>query len=627
MAATLAAVAVGAGISTSSGAAATHARKVVDSTPPAATAKRDRGEARGAVKFSVVLGWRHAAGLKAFDAAVSDPSNAAYAHYLSPSRFRHRFSPTSADVAAVKRFLRQGGFSIGSTSKARMLVHATGSVAQAERAFNTDLRTYRIGGHTLIEAAKPVSVPASLAGRVVGVNGLNQALARPLAQAAPPPPVFLQAKPCSKFWAQRFTVNQPRAYGQQQPWIVCGYAGAQMQDAYDVGSNIALGNDGTGETVAILDAFASPTIVQDIQTYSQKHGLPPAKVMQTVFKPCPSHCAIENQQGWYGEETLDFDAVHTMAPGATIHYFGATDSGPGLDDALANIVDNHSASIVTNSYGFLGENVGVSQINTQLQINQEAIAQGIGLYFSSGDGGDEKSTLGYITTDFPASSPYVTAVGGTSLGVGPTNNYRFETGWGTFRADAKKGAWKPHQPGAFFYGGGGGTSRLFTEPAYQAGVVPTSLSDRYGGHGRVVPDISMDGDPTTGLAVGQTQTFPNGKERYAEARYGGTSLSSPLLAGVMALADQQAGFAHGFANPALYALNGTVAYRDVLPPPTRIAAVRRDFVNGVNASKGTTLSLRTLDMDSSLRTTAGFDNVTGMGSPRGSAFINALAAP
>ena len=145
--------------------------------------------------------------------------------------------------------------------------------------------------------------------------------------------------------------------------------------------------------------------------------------------------------------------------------------------------------------------------------------------------------------------------------------------------------------------------------------------------GRVVPDISMVGDPNSGMIVGETQTFPNGRRRYAEARYGGTSLSSPLFAGVMALADQHAGFAHGFANPALYARAGTGAYRDVLPSPTRLAAVRRDFANGVDSSQGTLLSLRTLDMDSSLRTTVGYDNVTGIGSPFGAAFIAAMASP
>ncbi len=235
--------------------------------------------------------------------------------------------------------------------------------------------------------------------------------------------------------------------------------------------------------------------------------------------------------------------------------------------------------------------------------------------------------IGYVSADYPGSSPNVTAVGGTSLGIGPSNNYRFETGWGTFRTDKKRRRWAPPAPGRFFYGSGGGTSRLFNEPSYQTPVVPAPLSGHYGGAGRVVPDVAMDGDPNTGILVGERQTFPSGKVRYAEARYGGTSLSTPLFAGVMALADQAAGFAHGFATPALYQLAGTGAFHDVTAAPTRIAVVRRDFVNGVNRKKGFEISLRTFDLDSSLRSTPGFDNVTGLGSPNGTAFIDALRTP
>jgi subtilase family serine protease len=528
-------------------------------------------------------------------------------------------------VAGVEAFLRRAGFRVGHVSKARMLVSASGTVAEAERAFHTDLLRYGVGHRRLVEAARPVTVPAALGRRVAGVVGLNEVLARPL--AAGPAPVFLQAKPCSKWWAQRFSTNQPKAFGGQLPWIVCGYAGTQVQGAYGVAGDIAAGLDGRGQTVAIIDAFASPTIVKDIQTYSARHGLPPASVTQTVFHGCRRGCSASNKQGWYGEETLDVDAVHTIAPGAAIHYLGARDSGRGLDDALAYAVDNHVASIITNSYGFVGENVGAAAVKAGEQIHQEAIAEGIGLYFASGDDGDEHSTLGYVTADYPGSSPFVTAVGGTSLGVGPLDNYRFETGWGTNRADRKHKRWTPAVPGAFFYGSGGGTSRLFTEPSYQLGVVPGPLAHRYGGEGRVVPDVAMDGDPTTGIVTGQTQRFPNGTVKYAEARYGGTSLSSPLFAGYMALADQAAGFAHGFVNPALYALAGSGAIRDVRPAGEQLAAVRRDYNNGVNAAKGYTVSLRTLGTDSSLRTRKGYDNVTGLGSPRGDRLIAALKAP
>jgi subtilase family serine protease len=625
MAAFIAAAAVVAGIGASSGAAATPARKTIDRAPKAATASRDRGAAHGSLDFSVALKWRHRQALAALDRAVSDPSSPDYGRYLTPAQFRRRFSPTGADVAAVTGFLRSHGFRVGNVSKARMLVEASGSVRQAERAFHTDLRRYAIGGHRLIESAKPVSVPASLGSTVLGVDGLNQALAHPLAmRQAPPAPVFLQPKPCSKWWAQHYATSQPKAFGQRQPWIVCGYAGAQIQGAYGVSGAIGAGLDGRGQTVAIIDAFASPTIVADIQTYSQRHGLPPATVTQTIFPGCQQNCSAANQQGWYGEETLDFDAAHTIAPGAAIHYLGARDSGKGLDDALAYAVDNRVASIITNSYGFLGENVGTAAIAIGEQIHQEAVVEGIGLYFSSGDDGDERSTLGYVSADYPASSPYVTAVGGTSLGIGPSNNTRFNTGWGTFRTDKKHKQWKPAPPGAFFYGSGGGTSRLFSEPGYQLGVVPPALAGHYGGAGRVVPDISMDGDPTTGLLTGQTQTFPNGKAKYAEARYGGTSLSSPLLAGYMAIADQAAGFAHGFVNPRIYALAGTGAIADVTSPGSQLAAVRRDYVNGVNGAKGYTVSLRSINLDSSLRTTPGYDNVTGLGVPNGAALIQAL---
>src|SRR4029077_17094882 len=113
---------VGVGATASSGSAATQARKVVDRGPAAATAKRERGSARGRVDLAMVLGWRHSHALSALDQAVSDPSSPRYAHYVSTAQFRKRFSPTPREVASVQRFLRARGFRIGSVSKARMLV-------------------------------------------------------------------------------------------------------------------------------------------------------------------------------------------------------------------------------------------------------------------------------------------------------------------------------------------------------------------------------------------------------------------------------------------------------------------------------------------------------------------------
>ncbi len=263
-------------------------------------------------------------------------------------------------------------------------------------------------------------------------------------------------------------------------------------------------------------------------------------------------------------------------------------------------------------------------IQLEQQIFKQAISEGIGLYFSSGDNGDEQATLGHTSADFPASSPDVTAVGGTTLGVGPSNNYRFEVGWGTMITGQAGNTWSPQPPGDFLYGSGGGTSRLFGEPGYQRKVVPARLARRYGGVGRVVPDISMDGDPNSGMLVGETQTFPDGSVKYGEYRIGGTSLSSPLFAGYMAVADQRAGFHHGFVNPTLYGLSDSNAIRDVRPSPTQIAVVRNDFNNGVDKSSGVSTTLRSADLDGTLKTTAGYDDVTGLGTPGASRLLKAL---
>ncbi len=289
----------------------------------------------------------------------------------------------------------------------------------------------------------------------------------------------------------------------------------------------------------------------------------------------PERGLLQDPQGWYGEETLDVEAVHGMAPAAKIVYVGAPNSFQDLDAALNHVVDQHLASIVTNSYGWNSELLPPGYVKPFNDILMQGAAEGIGIYFSSGDNSDESHTVGYVTADFPASSPWVTAVGGTSLAVGKNNSYLFETGWGTARSSWTGTDWNPPAPGTWVYGGGGGVSQLFPEPDYQKGVVPNSVFKTQGRTGRAVPDISIDGDPNTGYLVGQTQTFPDGTVKYSEYRLGGTSLSSPLMAGIMALADQAAGTPHGFVNPVLYAnVAGTSGVHDVTSPKKTVAAVR-----------------------------------------------------
>ena len=317
------------------------------------------------------------------------------------------------------------------------------------------------------------------------------------------------------------------------------------------------------------------------------------------------------------------EAVHGMAPAATIVFVGAPNNFQDLDAALNHVVDRHLASIVTNSYGFNTEILPFGYIKPQEDTILQGVVEGIGIYFSSGDNSDESLVQGYITTDWPASSPFVTAVGGTSLAVGPSNNYLFETAWGTTTSSWTGTKWSPTPPGSWLYGSGGGVSRIFAEPSYQVGVVPGSVFQAQGRTGRAVPDISAVGDPNTGYLIGETQTFPNGTVAYSEYRIGGTSLSSPLVAGIMALADQAAGHAHGFANPLFYSLAGSSAFTDVVSPASTVAVVRANYVNSIDASAGVVYRLRTMNQNLSLTSTPGYDDVTGLGTPT-SSFLNSL---
>jgi subtilase family serine protease len=325
--------------------------------------------------------------------------------------------------------------------------------------------------------------------------------------------------------------------------------------------------------------------------------------------------------------------VHATAPGADIVFVAAPNNGQDLDAALNHVVDQKLATIVTNSYGWNTEALQYGFIKPEYDTTVQAAIEGIGVYFSSGDDGDETGGVkgATATPDWPATSPWVTAVGGTSLAVTAAQGYGFENGWETGKESLAKGAWTA--PG-YQYGSGGGTSRLFAQPGYQQGVVGTDIATGATSGGRStamrsVPDVAAVGDPGTGMLIGETQTFPDGSARYSEYRIGGTSLASPLFAGVMAVAQQKAGHVLGFANPLLYAAAGTPAFHDVTQPQQAAqdrGVVRAEFVDGVDPRDGYVYTVRLLGYDAPLtiHTRSGYDDVTGVGSPNGPAFLAAI---
>ncbi|MGW2380492.1 S53 family peptidase [Streptomyces sp. NPDC001658] len=598
------------------------ARRTLSGTKPAwATAKADKGAASDASRVSarVYLAGRDAAGLAAYAKAVSDPASASYGKYLGARQAKARFGATAAQVAAVKSWLTSAGLKV--TDVTEHYVAVSGDVAAAEKAFGTQLHNYAKGSATYRAPAKAASAPESLDGAVLTVTGLDNAphLLSHDDQLPPPETVFRNAGPFSSYYGSNTASTLPDAYGGKIPYAVKGYTGKQLRAAYGAGTRT-----GKGVRVAITDAYASPTIAYDAATYAKKHG-------DAAWKTGQLHQALPakytntkdcSAAGWYGEETLDVEAVHAVAPAADVTYVGAAScTDPDLLDALGKVVDNHLADIVSNSWGEV-ESAGTPDLAAAYdQVFQLGAVEGIGFYFSSGDDGDEAASSGTKQVDIPVSSAWVTAVGGTSLAVGERDTYQWETGWGTLKAalsdDGK--SWADF-PGAFTSGAGGGTSKSVAEPDYQKGVVPDALAQANNAEGnRVVPDIAAVADPNTGFLVGQTQTLPDGKtQAYDEYRIGGTSLAAPVIAAVQALAQEAAGGRPiGFANPAIYAKYGSKLYHDVTDNPTGsgLAVARVDFVNGYDATGGLATSVRTLGKDSSLQAVKGYDDVTGVGTP------------
>lgn len=601
--------------------AAPESRVAIPGTTPAwATSDHASGTPSGSAKvtFRVGLKLRDAATAEQFVRTVSDPASLNYGRYLTAAQFNARYAPSDASVTKVKSYLTSEGITVDSVAEGNKWITATGTVAQLNHAFGTVLKTYSWQGQKLRAPSSAVTVPASVGADVSTVAGLAQdsALRAPSTKRVPesdkPAASTPSTSQCSDYWGE-YQNTLPKAYGQTKfNTYICGYTPAQLRGAYGTDSAVSHGTTGKGVTVAIIDAYASPTMLADANAYSAAVGekpFKPGQYTETVFQPFGLQDECGGEEGWNGEETLDVEAVHGMAPDAKVHYIGAKDCDTGIDDALNYVVNHQVATIVSNSYGWTGEDVPADEIALEHAIFVQAAAQGIGLYFSSGDDGDNVIDGLSPQPDYSASDPLVTAVGGTSLLLDKRGNRVAEVGWETsldfIDYSGNKPQYESPLPGDFVFGAGGGTSTLFAQPWYQHGTVPDSVAKYHGKLNRVSPDIAAVGDPYTGFYIGETVDG-----EFGIGSIGGTSLACPLIAGIQALASQGRRVPIGFANPLLYSLPG-FAFGDVTPhSQLHYASTAGSYVG-------------TFDVGSTQRTAFGYDNITGRGTPNGLVFLTA----
>ncbi len=301
------------------------------------------------------------------------------------------------------------------------------------------------------------------------------------------------------------------------------YTPAQIRTAYGIND---LSLDGTGQTIAIVDAYDDPQIYQALDTFDGQFGLTTSgPTLYQQYGPATAFLTVLNQNGqatslpgtdpigqgadnWEVETALDVEWAHTIAPGAKIILVEAnSQSLADLMAGAATAASQPGVSVVSMSWGFAE---GQAVLGTdEATYDSTFAAPGVTFVASTGD-------YGAADPVYPAFSPNVLAVGGTSLALNADNSYNGESGWG-YSSDTL----------GTFIGSGGGLSRYESEPAYQAGVQSTGS--------RTTPDVSFVADPATGAWIADPYNLdPSNPWEVV----GGTSLSAPCWSGLIALVNQ-----------------------------------------------------------------------------------------
>jgi len=581
------------------------------------------------------------AAAEGYAAAVSTPGSPLFKHFLTPARYTARFGATAAEATSVEAWLKAAGFTGVLDDSGRDYVQATAAVSTINAALKVRLRYYRAGngasaGRYLLRSNdRPVSVPASVASSVLGVTGLDNAApastyvkaGNPTSAAGATGSIASKAIsfPCSSWYLQHYARHLPGKFGTTSfPTVVCGYTPGQLRAAYGYNRH----NIGKGVTIALVEIGLTPDMFRTLQDYAGVNRIqsPSASRYAELSLGRGSACG----DPFNFEEQLDVEASYDMAPLANQLVVGGDSCDNGFyglqslfdaDTAILNGTGDHPlAAIASNSWEGGDEAIPVNQLNIEHAYLLRAAAEGVSMLFSAGDASGVET---------PSSDPYATSVGGTTLGIGRHDPRLFETGWSTGISGDINNKW-------IFQGeqsaSGGGSSLLWAQPAYQRGVVPTWLARAPGNRGglvRAVPDISALADPFTGMAVGLLNINGAGVVTgYYQESIGGTSLASPLVAGLVADAEQ---YQHpfGFLNPALYMLAGTSAIHDA----TQITSKTPARYHGVacDVAMCGALSLTTFDDESwsmlgytGQVTRKGYDTMTGVGTPNGQPFVYAM---
>jgi subtilase family serine protease len=424
------------------------------------------------------------------------------------------------------------------------------------------------------------------------------------------------------------------------------FTATSMRNSYNVGPLYNAGHAGQGVTIAIIDSFGNPNMASDLNVFNTQMGLPHmcgepnvgcsagTPTFQHVYfngktmvKAPPSGSngtGLQNRNLWALETALDVEWAHTIAPMANILNVTTNPAEtlgvqgfPPMMNAEQYIVDNHLATVISQSFGSAEEAFGSTKSLLNLRhAFISAQASGVTVLASSGDGGSANTskspvknptTFPFPTVEWPASDPLVTGVGGTYLCTDPV------TGAGVDNTDPPVNCQNQSNREIGWIDSGGGFSHVFPKPDYQnnlpTGSTPIEATTRG------VPDVGYQASSRTGVLVYDTAPgdaesgliCPSGDPCSAGWYVvGGTSASAPQWAGLVAIADQIAGHGLGLLNPTLYSLASGPNYGTYF----------YDVTTGNNQADPTVPGFPA---------TTGWDPVTGLGTPNAAALVPALA--
>jgi subtilase family serine protease len=546
--------------------------------------------------------------LQSLLAAQQNTASSLYHKWLTPDQFAAQFGLAESDISTVAAWLEQQGFSVDGVSRSKNRIAFSGTAGQVAATFGAELRYYKIDGHKYYAPSSDISVPTALSSLVVSVTNLSS--------------------------------FRPRSHVKFRPKFTSSQSGnhyltpKDVATIYDIGAAYTAGYTGSGQSIAIVGQ--SSISLSDVENFQSAAGI---TVKDPTLVLVPDSGTATVSSGDESESDLDLEYSGGIARGASIFFvYVGNNSNYSVWDSINYAVDNQVAPVISTSYGDCETDLGSANYSTLNSVLAQAAAQGQTVIAAAGDSGST-DCYGYtnlttsqqeaLAVDFPASSQYVTGMGGTefpSADVSSSNTTYWDSASGSDVISSAlsyipEQVWNDDSSSNGLSSGGGGVSTLTARPSWQTGV-PGIPSGGY----RLVPDISLDASPNnagylfcssdsgaTGITGSCSNGFRDSNDQYLTVA-GGTSFDAPIFAGMLAIINQKLNSTgQGVVNGTLYTLASDA---------TTYAQAFHDITSGSNECAAGS-SYCSSEGESEYSATTGYDEASGLGSVN---FYNLLLA-